>query len=208
MSTKIYNAYEYKGTLSELIDFMYRMKRDAIAKYTIELCDFYESTGKFPSISEFETEVKDRFKSSWREDGSLSITIVPYEDRMFVVVFGSQTRWLTEILDGQDNFKDFHYQNQVDPPPVEEVSEDEWREREEIWDDIYHKRPYRFSDMGPSYELVGVSDVITLWEAICACRKQREFDRGTRENTDSGRVTEEDSGSSIGSNEGPAVQQQ
>lgn len=170
MSTKIYNAYEYFGKFSDLIDFLYWMKRDAVARYTLELSREYE--GKDIDIIEFEKELEHRFRSGFLPDGSLSVVVIPWESRLFIIVFGCQCRWLCEIFDSREEFKDFHYQNQTDPPDV-----DNWEERESVWEGISEKRPYRFTDMGPSYELVGTGDIHTLWNCFRALGRQKEYDK-------------------------------
>ncbi len=59
-----------------------------------------------------------------------SAVVYPHKGRVYVQFFGTDEHHIT--LD--DNFIDYHYQNSTDMP--DDVTEEEWLEREETWEAI------------------------------------------------------------------------
>jgi hypothetical protein len=55
----------------------------------------------------------------------------------------------------KDIVDDFHYQNQTDQP--EDINDEEWSEREQIWNDIFDEY-FTPGEAGPTYEIVKSDD--------------------------------------------------
>lgn len=68
-------------------------------------------------------------------DFDVSLTFRELNGQIYLIPYCSGL--LAEVLDFLDKdrkrFKEYHFQNQSDPPPVTEVSRREWKERGKVW---------------------------------------------------------------------------
>lgn len=71
-------------------------------------------------------------------DFSFSLCIIPFEESFYGVFYTSQREFGT-LWKNKAYVQDYHYQNQSDPS--EEVSDEDWAERERIWETIFDKQP-------------------------------------------------------------------
>lgn len=152
MSTKIYDAYKYSGNiellLSELVEMrsFYRKKRIYKilgAMTTIldvkPLVDYTYTYEKDDLVYDLPiTNIMDVIKKfidrkSWHPL-NIEASAVVYLNRgnIYVQFFGLER---DEFLPLNDKFSDFHYQNQSDKD--ENITEEEWQERKQVWDEIF-----------------------------------------------------------------------
>lgn len=83
--------------------------------------------------------------SFWKNDCSsfsadelnASIQIIPYKDNLLAISFITNYEAYQTLIDTLPYLKDYHYQNQTDKP--KEVSSEEWKEREETWNEVFKK---------------------------------------------------------------------
>jgi hypothetical protein len=166
MSTKIYNAYHFKGTINELMPFLFNLKerfkieleKHILSDYKIELFkrefeklhlskdDWYSFVYVLEQAKYKEGKVKCEFF-----DYNSDVVVYFHAGEVYLQFFiGWQFRELKEYIKIRelDKLKDYHYQNQTDPYyaiDFEEgkITEDkmkaleiEWEERRKNWDEI------------------------------------------------------------------------
>lgn len=68
----------------------------------------------------------------------LNLCLYPFEGKTYGVAFGAD-RIIQLFLD-LPQIHDFHYQNQTDQP--ENISDEEWKERERVWDSVLGNRTF------------------------------------------------------------------
>lgn len=124
MSTKIYHAYEWHGDLLALHRLLLRLRSKRLTVHS----QGYESA---------EDAYLELIRSGANQDAIREVTdsAVIYthpddSDRLFVQFFMGHVQPPKHRL-----LKDFHYQNQTDPP--EDVPKREWEARQRTWDRIF-----------------------------------------------------------------------
>lgn len=161
MSTKIYDAYEFNGSMEELLQFCKELKLKWIEFFLKERIEkTFGLDGKNTKITieqynEVIGFVEEETKKKYNMTGDVfdfkaSVLIYPFENRLFVQFFLDIMflREEVEVLLKQDGrFTDYHYQNQSDPWfDYEKFSEEEvkqhekdWNERKRVWDRIFEE---------------------------------------------------------------------
>ena len=133
MSTKIYYASKWAGTQEELFEYFTDMKK----KYFEYVCNLYRHIFKNEKekISAFDLMklIKECVDSGLNIHGNIDASIVVFfhKGEWYMMYFGC------DFLDdgyGSDKAVAYEYWNNVDIP--EDVVEEEWEERGEIWDKI------------------------------------------------------------------------
>jgi hypothetical protein len=164
MSTKIYNAYEFKGSIQELFVMLNRIRQKywkecyaILDKYSTTTIADIEKSGIASKrndkylimhkpedlITRHHSILQDVLDSiidmGYNNPLNLSASCVVYpvdkpKKRILVQFFG--IRDVKKLLGkNYELFKDFHYQNQADKP--DKISDAEWDMREKIWDKIF-----------------------------------------------------------------------
>jgi len=141
MSTKIYDAYKVKGcnTLGDIQNLLLEVREKVV--------NHYKEYAKSPEIIEvhkqqYSGNEKEReafkkvFGSGFVTDVNENAVVYTYKNEIYVQFFiGRLLRDVHEYIEKHEKFEDFHYQNQSDQP--DDVSDEEWEKRREIWDGIF-----------------------------------------------------------------------
>jgi len=176
MSTKIYNAYEFHGTIEELLEFSKALRLEWIQHYVTRVERTIESRmQKGLSVQEALAstliDVEAQTTKAYNQisdilDFKSTITIHPCEDRLFVIFFADRSFRAVELnlaLENDGRFSDYHYQNQTDPwyEDEEHLTPTEYKQarvdyltRELIWDKILDN-PYTIKEHGYATWLFG-----------------------------------------------------
>ena len=150
MSTKIYNAFKYKGKLAELIDSLKEIKKNYLNDKIDDLVKFGELviTKKDVDLIEEDIKIKDLYKkplgdlifSDFLErqiklgyntplNIEASCVVYGHKNDIYIQFFGLNTKYYDIIV---DKIEDFHYQNQAD------MSNYDWSK--EKWDEMTPQR--------------------------------------------------------------------
>lgn len=145
MSTKIYQAFKFKGTQKELIPFLVKVrkevKEDLLKVYlgTNLVCNYFvEKKEQTYLFAEF--LIKQIRNNEWNFNIDSSVCVFIHNDNIYLQFFlpgdyGRYSQACVDMLDRwSDVLEDFHYQNSTDQP--EEITEEEWENRREVWDEI------------------------------------------------------------------------
>jgi hypothetical protein len=158
MSTKIYNAYIYHGTIDELFLDLKKIRKQYHKKFAKEFAKNCFICADLPPMyfdrfCEVEFYSSDKRQVGRKRVADLpayklvtfldffiqskvnhplnieaSCVVYPYAGNLYVQFFGYSPRL-------SKKFKDFHYQNQTDWP--EGMTEKEWCQRERVWEVIF-----------------------------------------------------------------------
>lgn len=154
MSTKIYDAYEWKGSVTEAFTFLNDM-RSRVEKQAVRTLLTYQYHNQMPQFRLIE-KIQETIKSG--HSGPLNITssavIYLYKDRTFIQFFGLDRTW-DRRLSKVKKLRDFHWQNQTDQPS--NVTDSQWDERSKVWEGIMNKNRWCPSDAGLSFNFVSDS---------------------------------------------------
>lgn len=193
MSTKIYDAYEFKGTLPQLTKLLISMRaavhaaviRDAKKNDTfnaktldepIKMLDLQRALDRAMGSHQF-FEVDKEHK--WLVPNmSSSAVVYPVGKRLFVQFFGLPR----DVKVKDKRFVDYHYQNQTDPWYDDEQyratkagkpkskawmkkQAANYRERKKMWDRIFpgYEAP---AQVGLSHEFICSADMLSIAEGI------------------------------------------
>jgi hypothetical protein len=168
MSTKIYNAYEWKGTMPELLVFLAGIKKSYNENINDRMMPFAEKLYEQQKDSDdeirtFVRPLADEIEKAFKENGysplnfQASAVVYFYGNRKFVQFFGLDAG--NEKLAIHSKLFDFHYQNQVDKP--EDLTDRAWNKRERIWSAIF-KTTWTPSEAGLNYVFFGFDDIWRL----------------------------------------------
>lgn len=95
------------------------------------------------------------FRNRCEPDFNFSVCVIPWTDgNVYGISFHEGIKENVELL--RDIADEYHYQNQTDQP--DDISNEEWQERREIWNDIFDKYCSP-NDAGFIYEIVTSSDL-------------------------------------------------
>ena len=162
MSTKIYDAYRYTGTLHQLTQFLFELRRKmkgnfvdvAVASWAPKDFDY----------GAFVTDLRKMLNSGVRVDmvdgvalvnPACSAVVYPVrigrKDSLLVQFFGFSGGDLDKLLP-KGRFKDFHYQNQTDY----DAPEREWSQRKRVWAKIF-KAEHSPAAAGLTFDLISES---------------------------------------------------
>lgn len=167
MSTKIYDAYLYKGTLHQLVKFLDKLRADlkdtAVTTFAgswspkdFDFGEFTEGLRKMLKSGERVVLVADAAVMNPACSAVVYPTKIDGEDVLLVQFFGFGGNDLDKLL-SKTKFRDFHYQNSSDT----EVPTREWALRKLVWDKIFRtaRTP---AEAGLSFDLIGESAVYEL----------------------------------------------
>ena len=171
MSTKIYNAYRYTGTLHQLTQFLFELRRKVKDNFVARAAESWAP--KDFSYGEFVEGLEKMFRRGARVDvvagvvmgnPACSATIYPVRigrrDALLVQFFGFFGSELDKILPASW-FKDFHYQNSTDT----EVPAREWSRRKRVWDKVF-KVVHAPVEAVLSFDLIGESAAYEFAERV------------------------------------------
>lgn len=177
MSTKIYNAYKYKGDASTLMKYLlaYRKKWN---KYQIErMSDIVEGAFQHDLKNEelfFENQLhpnklmelmqrdSEKKMKSWRDifDVSADVVVYYHKKNIYIQTFFNVSNGPKFI---NKDMVDYHYQNQSDPwyayaiddGKMKKSEEAKWardyKQRKKVWDEIYPDGISTAEQAGMSY---------------------------------------------------------
>lgn len=144
MSTKIYNAYFVRQPLRLIFSGAKTLERGIVRKWIKKMnamFDSYDPKRFTVSKTVFEIEILSTVLSyiqqglsSFNPECSLVVYPYPGSDSFIVQTFGvedkeAEGRFIKKLFG-----KDFHFQDQSDPP--EDVHPDRWEERKKIWEKV------------------------------------------------------------------------
>lgn len=178
MSTKIYNAYKYEGSINDLLKIFLEQKIKVKKKIIKQVTESHMLTlwNRKAFIEENRNKLVDYVALKNLAD-YIKTVVLDYdhtfsEELSIVVYFPTKDlfekeTYLFQIFGNvRDlNFKkypeiqDFHFQNQSDEP--DDVTEEEWDFREVVWETIFpgFERP---SEIGLTYELISPLDASSV----------------------------------------------
>lgn len=195
MSTKIYDMYKYHGSVFELMQWLrkYRRAYEVIAtrevSFMIGAC-FPPSTrkeyvlwgngnGKGFHFNYFRLVdlLRDEIKAGLNEQLNIdaSAVVYPYGDQVYVQFFGldfgtrKYSKRLRRHIDKNEKFEDYSYWNNTDRP--DEVTEEEWYERRDLFDKIIFKGHHFFNSNGLTFELSNGESLINIARHVAIWRE-------------------------------------
>lgn len=171
MSTKIYNAYIWDGTVEELVLFLKDLRQHYIEEgslHMIQFSDFfknleeeYKKEGKYFHLSSY---LRERISVGLNDPDNLDASAVVYfqDGKIAVQFFGLELfyrdgkRPLADLIKNNSKLQEYEYWDNVDQP--EELSEDQWEERKAFWDfinvPVEDGLSYEFSTRGTLFEII------------------------------------------------------
>ena len=180
MSLKVYNGIKFKSkSLPEIISQLYAIKEQAkknsndylmndggrIVHLMVKnkIIDNFEDiyTKEFTSDDYWDVDrlITASLDSRWRDrmepNFNFNVCVIPWTDGNFYGIYydddiEENRALLNDIAD------EYHYQNQTDQP--DDIDDEEWSERRDVWDEIFDKYTCP-SDAGFIYEIVTSSDI-------------------------------------------------
>lgn len=175
MSTKIYNAYLWAGTIEELINFFHVIRQEYIKQAVEHLIKFHkwfdakekEEKEKQNGYFNLQFYLQAQIRKGLNEPDNIDASMMVYfhQNKIAFQTFGLELfiekqigqkdfeRPLRNMVENHPKTKFYGYWNNVDPD--ESCSDEEWVERENFWD--FLEVP---STSGLVYEL---SNSDTLW---------------------------------------------
>lgn len=177
MSTKIYNAYLWDGTVEELMSFLKELRKKYAEEATLHLVQFsgwlkhkeeeYKSEGKYFSLSIY---LRSCINAGLNEPDNLDSSAAVYFHRGkialqffgFELFYRDGKRPMMELLRSEPKLIEYDFWNNVDQP--EELTEEQWDDRKDFWD--FLQVP---CEDGLIYEF---SSRNTLWEIISNYREK------------------------------------
>lgn len=171
MSTKIYNAYRYTGSLHQLTQFLFELRAELKNNFVARAAESWAP--KDFSYGEFVEGLEKMFRRGAVVDivadvamgnPACSATVYPVRlrgrDALLVQFFGFFGGELGKILPASW-FKDFHYQNQTDT----DVPAREWVRRKQVWGKVF-KTAHTPAEAGFNFDLIGESAVYEFAERV------------------------------------------
>jgi hypothetical protein len=170
MSTKIYEAYLYRGGDIYSLFRAFKGLRRRIWNTTVpHLAELIQDPVKWDFVSwmdDFREVVRsyqafaEGKRGNFIENPACSAVVYPYRSSLYVQFFGVLRYMYPLRVKG---LVDYHYQNQCDKP--DEVSNAEWRTRKRVWDAILGDEGVP-SVAGLSYEFIAASDNLRIASEI------------------------------------------
>lgn len=173
MSIKIWTAYVVKeGQFDGFTDWF---RKESINATKRIIRGIFEKSLK-PGIElDYQVcwDLSDLFNSSSRLHANpigvcFGFDFINDEDNVYILPYGRAVN-----LNTPSWVKDFHYQDSTDPP--ENIPEDEWRSRQDIWNRIFldnpHARIYQYRAVESGVQApdsISITRyVIEVWEQMC-----------------------------------------
>jgi hypothetical protein len=147
MSTKIYNAYIWDGSIIDLMDFLKTFRQEYIRvasdhlvlfrEYLEGMKEEYKEEGKYFHLPKY---LQEKSITTLNDPDNIAASAVVYfvGDAIAVQFFGldlfyiNDDRPLRTLVQSHPKLKSYEYWDNVDAP--EDLSENEWDERERFWD--------------------------------------------------------------------------
>lgn len=166
MSTKIYNAYQYRGSLSSLLRFLKQSREVEQQKFVESVCRewvpedfdfvlFMDELRKAIGGGEHFVRVAGRLLSNPAASAVVYTARVKYRDTLLVQFFGVERAVLEALPPAR--FRDFHYQNQTDFSH----SRREQDKRERVWNSVLGNDGIP-SHAGLTFTFFDEADVVSL----------------------------------------------
>jgi hypothetical protein len=170
MSTRIYDAYITDARPSHILHSLQKLKEQLLASSKIELRRLLTPNPVEGVTSEMLCEsrlliarvgIMSVFRGQHTFNKTCSAVIYILAEKTVVQFFGIDKSMKLEIAGFLEmvNGKDYHYQNQTDKP--DDVSDEEWAERERFWDAVFDIDPIP-ANVGFTYELITEKEAIAL----------------------------------------------
>jgi hypothetical protein len=171
MSTKIFNAYKYNGSLIDLIIELKKIRslhieksKGLVLRTATQLRKNHKNKdNKVRFINDIVSLIKlGRNSISYKIDAieiDADAAIFPLGDREFLVQFFR----VNHDIEIKEPFIDYHYQNQTDQP--EEISDEEWETRKEVWDKVF-KDDWTPAGAGVVFEICGASQDFDMFNYL------------------------------------------
>lgn len=163
MSTKIYEAYEWHGTMPELMELFKELREKYVKAATDSLCTFYTiTTADSDEKVSIYKEVTDSIRKGYRDVQNIEASFAVYflDERVLFQPFGLSD---LKVKIEHEKLKDYCYWNNVDEP--EGMSEEEWDERAETWDRVFDGSGIP-TNIGLIYELSNRATVFDICSRV------------------------------------------
>jgi hypothetical protein len=201
MSTKIYNAYKYRRTIFDLVSWLNKTRKvyeeqaientNFLLKGKIPFCNYdneykiplwvkgYKSNSKYLSKFALYSYITKANDSSMNDIWNMkaSVVVYPYEEMLIVHFFnfdfglkGPKNPLINRVKKNH-NFSDYSYWNNSDMP--ENVTEEEWKERERIYDKIFGIRSTPDS-VGFIYEFANWDSLMRVCSEVAKMRDKEK----------------------------------
>lgn len=175
MSTKIYNAYRVKSSVTDIWGFLRELQQrarfeayeriqalvsnhsaalpaDDAAFLRLKDAGWTETFAKEQVVWEILQQRHPVAENYPKIDCNAQITVRELDGRFYLHAgWGEGVHGVFDFLNTMPELEDYHYQNQTDRP--EDISEAEWEERRLVWDTLYDR----------NWSLGCVLDVVTPW---------------------------------------------
>jgi hypothetical protein len=200
MSTHVYNAYKFNGTLDALMKHIKSYRKQWIQYQTNRLTSLVLDTrgcGAFKDISEdgklkfdklraiIVAESKKEYKTFGDfYDVSGDVSVFSYRGQLFVQTFLND-RAAPKFINKK--FVDFHYQDQADPwfdfdfsegkitKEQRKAAQKEWKVRENTWKNILGDWDLTPAEAGLTYNLCSGMDFYNIAGSICQVFKEKKL---------------------------------
>lgn len=145
MSTKIYNAYKFKGGIEDLIPNFREIGKQLLEDGSLKLP---KETGDFSAE-------KYKMRREMAKERELEVVVYFHDKNIYIQLFGGYgtVDRVVEILG--DKIEDFHYQDQTDS----DVCEEEYEKRKKVWDEIFNES-WSPAKSGLSYKIISSYDLL------------------------------------------------
>jgi hypothetical protein len=162
MSTKIYTGFKLKTTdMAEIHERISQIRKlveedtnqKIASNMAAECASLYDKRtmdasldrtisvyqAVFGEIARRQMEVKQRQVKDPTVDFSMSVTLFPFEGEFYGMLYTVQPEYGMLWFKQEDFVEPFMYWNNTDP--AEDCTEEEWRERERVWEAIFAEQP-------------------------------------------------------------------
>jgi len=174
MSTKIYTAYLYTGTIFELIELLKVVRAAQIEECKKRIIQWGKMYNIEPGKSSWISinRILLALVSSQLNDPlnfDASIVVCPHEEKIALIPFGVH-REIFHLISKNEKCINYAYWDNVDQP--ESIPDDEWEDRAKFYDSLdLSNDPFgSFSSMGFVYE---------LWSKDICTQLSIDMSRGT-----------------------------
>lgn len=177
MSMKIWNGIKFKSdNPEEIVSQLNSIKKRAVenskkyitqgrgAAQAVYVSGYTKDTvfdinvKDYKQLHEFREKLEFSFSKRFRswDDPAFKFTVVviPYNGHLYGISYHEEIEENRALL--EPFIEEYHYQNQTDKP--EDIDDEEWDERSDIWNEIFDKYVAP-SDAGFTYEIVKSDDL-------------------------------------------------
>lgn len=164
MSTKIYDAFKVKTSLSEVQRYLFILRTEYFDYCKFQLNRMYSNKER-PDFYKLKEQIEKAIDSGLWDPFNIEASVVMYVDgnNFFVQFIGIPSDLLTKWSKRptfKKHFTDYHYQNQSDREPG--ITDKDWDEREEVWDRVFADRRYTPAMAGWTMQFIDSGNVTTF----------------------------------------------